>query len=101
MSSKKWNDVEIAEIKIMKKTMTIREIAEKKGLRVPQVTYALYAYSKKGKIKSMAEVRKRFDERENAPGHTKKTRLSIQETWAKQKALEQPKKKSFWRWLVG
>ena len=71
----------------MKKTMTIHEIAEKKGLRTAQVNYALYAYLEKGKIKSMAEVRKRFDERENAS--------------EKQKALEQPKKKSFWRWLVG
>ncbi len=87
MPNKEWNDVEIAEIKIMKKTMTIREIAEKKGLRVPQVNYALYDYLEKGKIKSMAEVRKRFDERESAS--------------EKQKALEQPKKKSFWRWLVG
>ena len=87
MSSKKWNDVEVAEIKIMKKTMTIGEIAEKKGLRVPQVTYALYSYLEKDEIKSMAEVRKRFDERENAS--------------EKEKVVEQPKKKSFWDWLVG
>ena len=87
MPNKEWNDIEIAEIKIMKKTMTIREIAEKKGLRVPQVTYALYAYLEKGKIKSMAEVRKRFDERESAS--------------EKEKVVEQPKKKSFWHWLVG
>ena len=87
MPNKEWNDIEIAEIKIMKKTMTIREIAEKKGLRVPQVTYALYAYLEKGKIKSMAEVRKRFDERESA--------------YEKEKVVEQPKKKSFWHWLVG
>tara|TARA_R110000822_G_scaffold181739_2_gene321418 strand:- start:286 stop:531 length:246 start_codon:yes stop_codon:yes gene_type:complete len=81
MSSKKWDDVEVAEIKIMKKTMTIPEIAERKGLRVPQVTYALYSYCKKGKIKSMAEVRKRFDDQREAP--------------------EQPKKKTFWGWLFG
>lgn len=81
MPNKEWDDGEVSEIKIMKKTMKIHEIAKRKGLRVYQVNYALYSYCKKGKIKSMAGVRKRFDDREKAP--------------------EQPKKKTFWGWLFG
>ena len=106
VSSKKWNSKQVAEIKNMKKTMTSKKIAENKGLRIDQVNYALYCYADKEEsvITSMAEVRKRSDERNNTTEKAKSTEEtweSIQESWAKQTDLEKPKKKPFWDWLFG
>ena len=86
MPNKKWNNKEVAEIKIMKKSMTAPQIAEKLKMRLTQINYALYSYLPEippfeeiaseatSKIKTMAEVRERF---------------------------EQPKRKTFLEWLFG
>lgn len=74
MPNKIWNDLEVSEIKIMKKTMTTPEIARKKGLQVTQVNYALYYYV----MKEQATIKP----------------VEVGE-------LGKPKKKTFWQWLTG
>tara|TARA_R110000824_G_scaffold329881_1_gene516644 strand:- start:1436 stop:1660 length:225 start_codon:yes stop_codon:yes gene_type:complete len=74
MPNKIWNDLEVAEIKIMKKTMTTPEIARKKGLRVTQVNYVLYYYV----MKEQATIKP----------------VEVGE-------LGKLKKKTFWQWLTG